>query len=130
MSTPTRRRTIAGLLAIGALLLDALAVAPAAQAGIIYACAKQVGGSVHIVTAGTKCKRGEVKLRWAGATGPIGPAGPAGRAGADGANGSPGATGATGAQGEPGTPGAGSGAQGVTGATGPVGETGATDPRE
>ena len=76
MSTPTRRRTIAGLAAVAALLLEAFAVAPGAQAGIIFACAKQVGGSVHIVTAGTKCKRGEVKLRWVGATGPTGPVGP------------------------------------------------------
>jgi hypothetical protein len=129
MSTPTPRHAIAGLAAVAALLLNAFAVAPEADAGIIYACAKQVGGAVHIVTAGTKCKRNEVKLRWAGATGPTGPAG---RAGANGANGAQGATGPAGPQGEPGPPGAGSGesgatgAQGVTGATGPEGPTGAT----
>ncbi len=117
MSTPTRRHALAGLAAVGALLLNAFAVTPGAQAGIIFACAKQVGGSVHIVTAGTKCKKGEVKLRWTGATGPTGPAG---RDGANGVNGAPGAAGPAGPQGEPGT------AEGVTGATGPIGETGAT----
>ena len=82
MSTLTSRRAPVALAALAALLLCALAGAPKANAGIIFACAKQLGGSVHIVTAGTKCKRGEVKLRWAGATGPTGTTGLTGPQGA------------------------------------------------
>ncbi len=156
MCTLTRHRAIAGLAALAALLLAAFAAAPEAHGDIIFACAKQIGGSVHIVTSGTKCKKGEVKLRWIGATGPTGTTGPAGANGADGANGSQGvpgeagaqgvvgatgptgpagtveaggngATGAQGATGEAGATGA-TGAQGVTGATGATGLTGATGP--
>jgi hypothetical protein len=155
MSTPTRRLTTAGLAAIGALLLAALTVAPDAHGEIIFACAKQIGGSVHIVTSGTKCKRGEVKLRWIGAAGPRGSTGQAGANGVNGADGVTGATGPQGAPGEPGPAGApggtsggsgatgaqglagatgaqglagATGAQGVAGATGPAGPTGATGP--
>jgi len=137
MSTPTRRLVTAGLAAAAALLFASFTVAPDAHGEIISACAKQIGGSVHIVTSGTKCKRGEVKLRWVGATGPAGSTGQAGANGADGAAGVTGATGPQGAPGEAGPaglPGAASGgsgatgAQGVTGATGPAGPTGATGP--
>lgn len=138
MSTLTSRRVPAVLTALGALLLCTLAGAPRANAGIIFACAKQLGGSVHIVTAGTKCKRGEVKLRWAGATGPTGTTGLTGRQGAAGADGTAGVSGATGAQGATGATGPAesggssengvTGPQGVAGVTGATGATGATGP--
>jgi hypothetical protein len=143
MSTLTSRRTPAGLVAVGALLLALLAGAPRAEARIIWACVKQVGGAVHIVGAQTRCKHSEVKLSWTGAkgergaTGPAGPNGAAGLRGVSGgvgASGEPGATGATGPQGPAGGveargptgPAGPPGAQGVTGATGPQGATGAT----
>lgn len=133
MPTLTSRIPMAGLAAAAALLPATLAAAPAANAGIIFACAKQVGGSVHIVTAGTKCKRGEVKLRWTGATGPTGTAGAAGAGGAEGPMGPQGVSGATGADGVTGATGpagtgssSGSGATGAEGATGAQGVTGAT----
>jgi Collagen triple helix repeat (20 copies) len=123
MHTLISRRAPAGLAIIGTLVLGVLAAAPGAEAKIIWACAKQVGGSVHIVTAGTKCKAKEVKLNWIGATGP------AGAAGANGLNGAPGAVGATGPQGVTGANGSAvgvTGPQGVQGSTGAQGETGAT----
>jgi hypothetical protein len=143
MSTLTSRRTPAGLVAVGALLLALLAGAPRAEARIIWACVKQVGGAVHIVGAQTRCKHSEVKLSWTGAkgergaTGPAGPNGAAGLRGVSGgvgASGEPGATGATGPQGPAGGveaqgptgPIGPAGAKGVTGATGPQGATGAT----
>ncbi len=129
------RRATAALAAVGAPLLAAFALAPRADGEIIFACAKQVGGSVHIVTSGTKCKRGEVKLRWVGATGPTGSTGQAGDRGPGGAQG---VTGATGPQGVAGATGpaatdssggnGATGAQGVTGASGVTGATGATGP--
>ena len=64
-----------GIAAVGALLLAVLALAPQADGRIIWACVKSVGGSVHIVSAGTRCKGDEVKLKWAGATGPTGTTG-------------------------------------------------------
>jgi hypothetical protein len=129
------RRATAALTAAAAPLLAAFALAPRANGDIIFACAKQVGGSVHIVTSGTKCKRGEVKLKWVGATGPTGSAGQAGARGPGGAQGVTGATGAQGTAGPTGSAGSDSsagngatGAQGVTGATGTTGATGATGP--
>jgi hypothetical protein len=135
------RRASAGLAAGGALLLLALlAGAPNAEARIIWACVKQVGGGVHIVDAGTHCKRGEVKLSWTGAKGEKGEKGDKGATGATGAQGGQGSqglrgvagadgsdTGVTGATGPQGVTGA-TGPQGVTGATGPTGPTGATGP--
>lgn len=138
MPTLSHLRASAALAAVSALPLAALAVAPEAHGSIIFACAKQLGGSVHIVTSGTRCKRGEVKLRWVGATGPTGVRGEAGASGASGAQGVTGATGAegaVGATGPAGPPGGGgsgeggaTGPQGVTGATGATGATGPTGP--
>jgi hypothetical protein len=142
MSTLTSRRSSAGLVAVGALLLALLAGAPRAEARIIWACVKQVGGSVHIVGAQTHCKKGEVKLSWTGAkgergltgvTGAAGARGVAGAVGAGGARGPAGPAGATGPQGVTGSteaqgPTGATGAQGVTGVTGPVGVTGAAGP--
>jgi len=129
------RRATAALAAAGAPLLAAFALAPKADGEIIFACAKQVGGSVHIVTSGTKCKRGEVKLRWVGATGPTGltgqpgASGPAGAQGVTGASGPQGEAGPTGPAGTDSSSGNGAtGAQGVTGATGATGATGPAGP--
>src|SRR6516165_7797104 len=44
-----------------AVLLAGFALAPMASGRIIWVCVKQVGGSVHVVSAGTKCKTGEVR---------------------------------------------------------------------
>jgi hypothetical protein len=107
--------------AIGmALLLAGFALAPIASGRIIWVCVKQVGGSVHVVSAGTKCKKSEVKYSW----GAAGPKGPAGERGSNGAGGLAGLRGATGAQGPAGP----TGPQGVTGAMGPTGPTGPTGP--
>ena len=116
-----RNRLALGGTMVTALLLAGFALAPMASGRIIWVCVKQVGGSVHVVSAGTKCKTGEVKFSW-GAAGPRGPAGPAGPGGPAGAG-----AGVTGAQGFTGP----TGSQGVTGAmgpTGPAGATGATGP--
>jgi hypothetical protein len=116
-----------------ALLLAGFALAPMASGRIIWVCVKQVGGSVHVVSAGSKCRNGEVKFSW-GAAGPRGPAGERGNNGAGGTSGLRGVTGATGVQGPAGPAGpagptgpAGAGT-GVTGATGPQGPTGPTGP--
>ena len=116
-----------------ALLLAGLTLAPMASGRIIWVCVKQVGGSVHVVSAGSKCKKGEVKFSW-GAAGPKGPAGDRGNNGVAGTSGLRGVTGATGVQGPAGPPGpagptgpSGAGS-GVTGATGPQGTTGPTGP--
>jgi hypothetical protein len=103
-----------------ALLLAGLALAPIASGRIIWVCVKQVGGTVHVVSAGTKCKKGEVKYSW-GAAGPRGPAGERGNNGAGGTSGLRGVTGATGPQGP-------AGPTGPAGTTGPAGATGATGP--
>jgi hypothetical protein len=112
-----------GLAAIGALVLAVLAVAPQADGRIIWACVKSVGGSVHIVSAGSRCRGDEVKFKWAGATGPTGTTGVTGPKGSTGANGAQGVTGATGPAGATGPTGA-EGATGPTGATGTQGVTG------
>src|SRR6516165_11448955 len=90
-----------------ALLLAGLALAPIASGRIIWVCVKQVGGTVHVVSAGTKCKKGEVKFSW-GAAGPRGPAGERGNNGTGGTTGVRGATGPAGSIGP-------TGPQGVTG---------------
>ena len=117
-----------------AVLLAGFALAPMASGRIIWVCVKQVGGSVHVVSAGTKCKSGEVKFSW-GAAGPRGPAGERGKNGGGGASGLRGVTGATGVQGPagpagpagPGGPaGAGAGVTGAQGSTGPTGSQGVT----
>jgi len=72
-----------------AIVLLALAAAPAAGAATIYACVSKKGGAMRIVSAKTKCRHGEHKLSWSS----TGPAGPAGAPGAPGAAGAPGANG-------------------------------------
>jgi hypothetical protein len=131
MSTLTSRRAPAGLAAVALMLLALLAAAPKSEARTIWACVKQVGGAVHIVNVGTRCKKAEVKLSWTGAKGEpgaAGPAGPKGEKGANGANGAAGVVGATGPAGENGSSTGTTGAQGVTGATGPQGATGPAGP--
>jgi hypothetical protein len=81
---------IARVAALAVLIGGALTVAvQAADASSIYACVRKHGGSVRIVSAKSKCRRGERRVSWNAA----GPAGPPG------ANGATGATGASGANG-------------------------------
>ncbi|HWD10569.1 MAG TPA: collagen-like protein [Solirubrobacteraceae bacterium] len=90
----TTRRTTAVIVAAGALLLAALAVAPTANAATLYACVKK-SGSAHIYAKKPKCKKHETKLSWSAE----GPAGKNGLNGLSGANGKEGPAGATGPQG-------------------------------
>src|SRR6516164_2542635 len=124
-----RNRLALGAAVATALLLAGFALAPMASGRIIWVCVKQVGGSVHVVSAGTKCKTGEVKFSW-GAAGARGPAGERGKTGGGGAAGLRRGTGAKGVQGPagpagpagPGGPaGAGAGVTGAQGFTGPTG---------
>ena len=128
MSTLTSRRAPAGLAAVALMLLALLAVAPKSEARTIWACVKQVGGTVHIVNVSTHCKKAEVKLSWTGAQGEPGPAGAKGATGANGANGANGSDGADGVVGATGPAGPAGEANG-TGATGPQGVTGAIGPQ-
>jgi hypothetical protein len=95
MSTPTTRRGTAVLAGAGALLLAALTAAPAADAATVYACVKNKGGSLRIVSKSVKCHKGEKKVSWSSE----GPPGKAGANGVNGANGSPGPPGPQGPQG-------------------------------
>ncbi len=127
MSTPIIRRASAGPVIVGALLVLALlGASTSAEARIIWACVKQVGGAVHIVTVETHCRGGEVKLSWTGATGEKGATGATGATGARGPQGVTGAAGANGATEVGGGVTGATGAQGVTGATGAQGATGPT----
>jgi hypothetical protein len=152
MLTPTGRSPLPLFVAVGAILLAALAVSPPAAATALYACVKS-GGAARIFATKHSCKRGETRLSWnttgppgkngvngatggngkdggsgsqgvAGATGPTGPvgAGTSGERGATGPSGQKGATGPTGGGG------GGEGTTGATGPTGPEGKTGATGP--
>lgn len=71
------------------------AIAAAAAAGEVTACAKKTTGALRLLKPGKKCKRTETKLVWSvtGPQGPQGAPGPAGPAGAAGAQGSPGPSG-------------------------------------
>jgi len=89
MSKLTTRRGTAVLIAAGALLLAALAVAPQADATTIYACVKKKTGAARFVNQRAKCKKGESKLSW----NTSGPAGANGVNGLNGANGKDGAAG-------------------------------------
>jgi hypothetical protein len=100
MSIVITRRGMAVAATAGALLLAALAAAPAADAQTLYACVKK-DGSAHVYTKKPKCKKHETKLSW----------GTAGQSGSNGVNGAQGLRGATGA----------TGSGGSRGATGPAG---------
>lgn len=113
MSALSNRREIAALAATGALLLAAFAATSQAQAQTIYACYKKKSGSIHIVTKGGKCKKGESKVSWNSE----GPAGKNGTNGTNGTNGAPGKEGAAGKEGPAGK----EGVAGKTGNTGPEG---------
>lgn len=95
MFTFNVRRAIVALSAAGALLVTALAAAPQAEAKTIYACVKKKGGAVRILSAKTKCKKGESNISW----NTSGPAGAIGLPGVKGATGATGATGPTGPMG-------------------------------
>jgi hypothetical protein len=85
------------VVAAGALLIAAFAVAPTANAGTLYACVKK-SGSAHIYTKKPKCKKHETKLSWntQGLSGLRGVPGPQGLPGAAGSEGKVGPTGSTG----------------------------------
>ncbi len=95
MSTPIARRTLAALLAGGAMLLAALAAAPRAEAAVIYVCVKKSDGAMRLVSKSSKCKHGEKKLSWT----TEGPAGKNGSNGSNGLEGKPGGEGKAGANG-------------------------------
>jgi hypothetical protein len=91
----------------------------------VQACAVKAGkhrGSMRLVPAGKRCKRGEKVIVW-GVLGPPGPQGAGGSSGSPGERGSQGSTGSAGdsgsagAQGDPGP----AGAPGAPGPTGPPG---------
>ncbi len=103
----------------------------------VQACAVKAGkhrGSLRLVSAGKRCKRGERRIVWS-VLGPPGPQGAAGTTGSQGAQGGAGAEGAAGAEGKVGAEGqAGSpgqagpqGAPGTPGAQGPAGTPGVVD---
>lgn len=97
------------LLAVTAILLAALvgtagAVSPVGKDGKIHACYRVKGkakGSIRVVPAAKRCKRGERKVVWS-AAGSSGQSGAGAQAGATGSAGSAGQTGATGQQGQAG----------------------------
>lgn len=111
MSISMTRRGLAVLGLMAALLVGTLAAASQAQATTIYACYKKTAGTVRIVTAKAKCKKGEAKVSW-------------GTTGKDGVNGAPGATGAGGANGKEG----GAGKEGKEGKAGKEGAPGKEGP--
>ena len=81
--------------AIVAVVLSATGLAVAAipdSNGVIHSCYSKSNGSLRVVK-GTKCRKGEKKLKWnqQGETGPPGPRGAPGAAGPPGAAGTPGA---------------------------------------
>jgi hypothetical protein len=97
MSRRITRRSVTLLATVGVLLTAAFAAAPHADAATLYACVKNEGGSMRLVSAKTKCRRGsERKVSWS-TTGPAGKSGANGTNGANGANGSNGANGTNGA---------------------------------
>jgi hypothetical protein len=100
MPMQTSRRVTAVILAAGALLLAAFAVAPSANAATLYACVKK-NGNAHIYAKKPKCRKHETKLSWS----------TQGAAGLRGAQGLPGSAGATGPEGK----------VGPLGQTGPAG---------
>ena len=127
-----RHRTVlcGGLLVlVGAFAFVALAsgASTAAKPNVYWACIKK-DGSIHMISAGGKCPKGQRLIKW-------NQAGLAGAPGAKGSNGAPGAAGAAGPAGPQGAQGA-QGLQGtrrlvrwrscIAGPAGPAGPTGAT----
>lgn len=104
MSISMTRRGTAVLVAVCALLVGALALASEAQAGTLYACYKKTAGTVRIVSAKAKCKKGEAKVSW-GSAGKNGANGANGASGSNGTNGKDGAAGKEGKEGKEGPPG-------------------------
>jgi len=96
MSVAMTRRGTVVLAASVALVLAALAAAPAADAATLYACVKK-SGSARMFTKKPKCKKGETKLSW-------NTQGAAGKDGVNGINGAAGKDGAIGKEGAPGQP--------------------------
>jgi hypothetical protein len=100
MSILITRRCMAVLVATGALLVGALAAAPLAEAGTVYACVKKNGTPRFLTAKKPKCKKGDLKLSW----NIEGVAGKNGTNGSNGANGKNGTNGTNGKDGAPGQP--------------------------
>jgi hypothetical protein len=98
MPTLTIRRGVAGLVAIGALSVAALAAVPQAEAATLYACVKK-NGTARIYSKKPKCKKKETKLSW-NTSGPAGKNGLNGLNGANGLNGTNGKNGSNGTNGQ------------------------------
>ncbi len=125
MPTPTATRGTAALVGLTALLLLLLATAaPRVEASTLYACVKNKGGAVRLVSKTAKCKKREAKHSWnaKGSAGTTGAPGVIGTSGLSGLNGVIGATGPAGATTDNGA----TGAKGITGGTGTAGTTGET----
>lgn len=125
------------LFALFATCSSASAKPPASSTGVhtVQACAVKAGkrrGSLRLISAGKRCKRGERRVVWSvlgppgpqGAIGTAGSAGEKGSAGNAGADGVAGPEGKGGAEGQAGTPGQ-AGPQGAPGTQGPAGTPGA-----
>jgi hypothetical protein len=95
MSALSHRRAVVALVATGALLLAAFAVASQAEASTLYACVKK-SGTARVFTKKPKCKKGESKISW-NAEGPAGKNGANGASGTNGTNGTSGTNGTNGA---------------------------------
>jgi hypothetical protein len=85
-------------------LLAVFAAHASASPTLIYTCVKKKTGTIRIVTASTKCHKGEAKLSWnahgqTGANGKSGTNGANGAAGTNGANGAVAGYSTTGAEG-------------------------------
>lgn len=84
---------LVALLVLGVASVGSLAAVSASST--ISTCVKKKGGSIRIVSARARCRRGEKALSWNA----IGPAGPRGLRGFTGAKGPTGATGSAGSNG-------------------------------
>ncbi len=148
MHAITRSKSVVRLFGMplgAAILLLALCVACPASAKprassasvhVVQACALEAGkhrGSLRLIAAGKRCKRGERRIVWSvlgppgpqgtGAAGSPGEKGSQGNVGAEGAAGPEGKAGADGQAGVPGQP----GTPGAPGLQGPPGAPGAVD---
>jgi len=100
---------VVALLALGVASVGSLAAVSGGST--VSACVKKKGGSIRIVSARARCRKGEKSLSW-NAIGPAGRQGPRGFAGARGFVGARGPTGATGATGSTGSAGSNGAANG------------------
>jgi hypothetical protein len=98
---PSPTLVVAVVALVAALGGFAVAAVPDRQ-GRIVACYAKKGGDLRVLTRGTRCRRGEKRLRWS-QTGPAGPAGQNGAAGQQGPAGTEGRDGRDGTDGPQGS---------------------------